>query len=474
MSRLVVVSNRVASAAGPAGGLAIAIGAALKGRPALWFGWSGERTARFDGALCVRRVGETEIVTVELEDADVEEYYNGYANAALWPLFHSRTDLAAYDRSFSEGYARVNRRFAAALRPLLKPDDLVWVRDYHLIPLGHELRALGFAGALGFFLHIPWPAPQLFMTLPHHRNLVAAMFAYDLVGLQTEECAAAFASYVLGEAGGAARGDRLFAFGRSLTARAFPVGLDTADFQLLAASQTAVRTCDRIAAHGLFRSLIVGVDRLDYAKGIPERLQAFEHYLQAHPDMARKVLYLQIAPSSREAVAAYQALGDAVLTLAGRINAAWAEIDNAPVLYVNRNLSRAELAGVYRAAGVGLVTPLRDGMNLVAKEYVAVQSPEDPGVLVLSRFAGAAAQMKDALIVNSYAREEVADALDEALHMGRGERIRRWQSLMDGVTRCDAQAWRDAFIAALREARRKAAPGQSDRHVDWAARSLRG
>jgi trehalose 6-phosphate synthase len=458
MGRLVVVSNRVADPAGPAGGLAVAIGAALKGKRALWFGWSGARTDRFDGALGVRRDGELEIVTLDLEDADVDEYYNGYANAALWPLFHSRTDLAAYDRSFSAGYERVNRRFAEALAPLLEPDDLVWVHDYHLIPLGRELRALGFTGPLGFFLHIPWPAPQLVVTLPHHRDLVAALFAYDLVGLQTGECVGAFAQYVVGEAGGVAQAGRLAAFGKRLTVAAFPVGLDTADFRKLAATPAAIRACDRMSAHGLFRSLVVGVDRLDYSKGLPERLRGFEHYLGAHPDMVRKVLYLQIAPSSRQGVEAYQALRAEVLTLAGRINAEWAEIDHAPVLCVNRNFSRAELAGVYRAARVGLVTPLRDGMNLVAKEYVAAQAPEDPGVLVLSRFAGAAEQMKDALIVNPYAREELAEALAEALAMDRLERIRRWEALMGGVARDDVIWWRDAFIAALVVARRGQAP----------------
>ena len=450
MSRLVVVSNRVAAADGaPSGGLSVAMAAALQGEPALWFGWSGERTAHFDGRLGRRQLGNIEVVTVDLEDADFDEYYNGYANAALWPIFHSRTDLAAYDRSFSEGYARVNRRFAEALAPLLRPDDLVWVHDYHLIPLGRELRRLGFAGPIGFFLHIPWPAPQLFTTLPQHRDLVAALFAYDLVGMQTQECVTAFEAYVTAEAGGVLEGGRLRAFGGQVRAQAFPIGLDTDDFLALTRSAAAYRTYDRMSAHGVFRSLMVGVDRLDYSKGIPERLLGFEHYLKTHPDMVRKVLYLQIAPSSRAEVEAYQTLRANVLALAGRINATWAEMDHAPVLCVNRNYTRAELAGVYRAARVGLVTPLRDGMNLVAKEYVAAQDPEDPGVLILSRFAGAARQMKDALIVNPYAREELAEAIAQALAMGQAERVRRWESLMAGVTHDNVNAWRDDFIAAL-------------------------
>jgi trehalose 6-phosphate synthase len=450
MSRIVVVSNRVvAQGAARAGGLSVALNAALGGEPAVWFGWSGETTARYSGELSSFNVGEVQVVTVDLEEADVDEYYNGYANSTLWPVFHSRTDLAAYDRSFDEGYARVNRRFAAALAPLLRPDDLVWVHDYHLIPLGQELRALGVANPIGFFLHIPWPAPQLFTTLPRHQALVRALFAYDLVGLQTAECVGAFEAYVLGEGGGTNEDGRLHAFGRHIRCDAFPIGLDTPAFLALSRSPEAERACDRMEAHGLFRSLIVGVDRLDYSKGIPERLVGFERYLRDHPEMVRKVLYLQIAPSSREAVNAYQALSANVLSLAGRINAAWAEMDHAPVLYVNRNYSRTELAGIYRAARVGLVTPLRDGMNLVAKEYVAAQDPEDPGVLVLSRFAGAAQQMKDALIVNPYAPEEVADSLHAALRMPLAERRRRWERLMAGLERDDVSAWRDRFIAAL-------------------------
>jgi trehalose 6-phosphate synthase len=460
VTRLVVVSNRVAAAEGSAraGGLSVALRSALRAGPAMWFGWSGERTAHFDGSTKTHRVDDIDVVTLDLEDADYEEYYNGYANATLWPVFHSRTDLAAYDRVFSEGYQRVNRRFAEVLAPLLRPDDLIWVHDFHLIPLGRELRRLGVGNPIGFFLHIPWPAPQLFTTLAQHRDLAASMFAYDLVGMQTEECVAAFEAYVLSEAGGWRGQGRLHGFGRALQVGAFPIGLDTQDFLELSRSPAAQRTYDRMAAHNVFRQLIVGVDRLDYSKGLPERLLGFERYLKDHPDMVRKVLYLQVAPSSREGVEAYQALRARVLALAGDINATWAEMDHAPVLCVNRNYSRAELAGIYRAARVGLVTPLRDGMNLVAKEYVAAQNPADPGVLILSRFAGAARQMKDALIVNPYAAEEIAEAINEALGMPLHERRRRWESLMDGVVRDDVRAWRDRFVAALEASRSNPEP----------------
>lgn len=457
ISRLIVVSNRVAPPdprrSGSAGGLAIAVGAALKGRPGFWFGWSGETTDHFTSELKTRRVGEIDTVTIDLEEGDFQEYYNGYANASLWPLFHDRIDLTDYERSYGEGYHRVNRRFAEALAPLLRPDDVIWVHDYHLIPLAQALRSLGVKNPIGFFLHIPWPAPQLLTTLPRHRQLVESMFAYDLIGLQTDEWLAAFEGYVLGEAEGS-RGPngRLRAFGRSVRAEAFPIGLDTPDFEKAARSRTADRAFDRIAAHSAFRSLIIGVERLDYTKGLEERLAGFEQFLRDHPDQVRQVQYLQIAPTSRGEVEAYQALSARVWALAGRINAAWAEIDWAPIQLVSRAFGRAELAGAYRAARVGLVTPLRDGMNLVAKEYVAAQDPSDPGVLILSRFAGAAREMRDALIVNPYSREELADALARALSMSRSERLRRWEPLMDGVRRGDVNAWRDRFIDALEAA----------------------
>ncbi|HZZ90173.1 MAG TPA: trehalose-6-phosphate synthase [Caulobacteraceae bacterium] len=454
MSRLVVVSNRVAtSEAAAAGGLAVALTSGLRGEPAMWFGWSGERIARHTGELTTREVDGLEVVTLDLEEGDYDTYYNGYANAALWPLFHSRTDLTNYDHAFAEGYARVNRRFAEALAPLLRPGDLIWVHDYHLIPLGRELRRLGVDNLIGFFLHIPWPARQLFTTLPRHRDLAASMFAYDLVGMQTRECVEAFESYVLHETGGSRDGAWLKAYGERVRIESFPIGLDTANFLELCRSPAAMRACDRMTAHGLFRTLMVGVDRLDYSKGIPERLEGFEQYLHDHPDMVRKVLYLQIAPGSREQVEAYQTLRAQVLAMAGRINANWAEMDHAPVLCVVRNYSRAELAGIYRAAKIGLVTPLRDGMNLVAKEYVAAQDPEDPGVLILSRFAGAAQQMKDALIVNPYSREELADAIGVAIAMPTTERVRRWRALMETVKREDVCAWREDFVLALRQSR---------------------
>ena len=454
MSRLIVVSNRVSApenlGEGPAGGLAVALSAALREYSGFWFGWSGETVETFTGEIHTRRVDDVTVATVDLDEADYQEYYNGFANGTLWPLFHYRIDLTAYDRSFGEGYERVNRRFAETLAPLIEPADLIWVHDYHMIPLGRELRRLGITNPIGFFLHIPWPAPQLLTTLPRNRQLVEALFSYDLVGFQTDEWLWAFESYVLGEAGGGWGPDgRLEAFGTSVRAQVFPIGLDVKEFQEIAASPVANRAYDRMAAASVFRALIVGVDRLDYSKGLEERLLGFERFLEDNPELRREVLYLQVAPTSRGEVEAYQDLRARIDALCGRINGAYADMDSAPIRYVHRNYRRDELAGVYRAARVCLVTPLRDGMNLVAKEYIAAQNPEDPGVLVLSRFAGAARQMTDAVIVNPFSREEISEGLKRALSMERGERIARWQRLMEGIRRSGVEVWRDSFVAAL-------------------------
>lgn len=454
MSRLIVVSNRVNPPGGKGeesvGGLAMALAAALREYSGIWFGWSGRTTPMFTGQLAMRRIEGVTVATVDLEQGDYDEYYNGYANKTLWPLFHYRVDLTAYDRTFDEGYQRVNRRFAETLRPLIEPDDLIWVHDYHLIPMARELRRLGVKNRIGFFLHIPWPAHQLMVTLPSHKALVEALFDYDLVGFQTPEYVTAFQEYVLAEAGGEVLGpDRLRAFGRTVQTGAFPIGVDAADFAEMVASERARLTYDRMAAHTVFRKLIVGVDRLDYSKGLEERFLGFERFLADNPDLRREVLMVQVAPVSRESVNSYQEIRGRLDALSGRINGEHADLDWNPLRCVNRNYRRDELAGLYRAAKVGLVTPLRDGMNLVAKEYVAAQDPADPGVLILSRFAGAANQMPAALIVNPNSPEEISEALKRALTMPLAERIERWRVLFENVRGEDVGAWRDAFVGAL-------------------------
>lgn len=457
MSRLIVISNRVTPPApeggASQGGLAMAIAAALREYSGIWFGWSGQSTPQFTGELNTQCVNGVTVATMDLEEQDIDEYYNGYANRTLWPLFHYRIDLTQYERSFGEGYERVNARFADMLAPLIQPDDLIWVQDYHLIPLGRELRARGLKNAMGFFLHIPWPARELILTLPRHRQLVEALFHYDVVGFHTEEWKNAFLLYVLYDAGGMALSDgRATAFGRTVLPKAFPIGIDAKGFAALAKAPEAKESYDRIVESKSGRKMLLGVDRLDYSKGIDERLLAFERLLNESPELRREIFMLQISTYTRSEVEAYQDMIARLDALTGRINGAHAEMDWNPIRNVHRLHARDELAGIYRAADVALVTPLRDGMNLVAKEFVAAQDEADPGVLILSRFAGAAAQMSDALIVNPFSQEDVADAIRRALAMSADERRGRWRALMDGVERDDVMAWRDNFVASLKDA----------------------
>lgn len=454
MSRLIVVSNRVnppsGKRSGSEGGLAMALSAALRKYKGLWFGWSGETVPQFTGELQRHSVSGVDVATVDLEETDFQEYYNGFANRTLWPLFHYRIDLAAFDRSFGTGYERVNRLFAETLAPLIEPGDRIWVHDYHLIPLARELRKQGVKNPIGFFLHIPWPARRLFIALPRHWQLVRALFDYDLLGFQTEDHLDAFEEYVRYEAeGGVEPGGILSAYGRKLRARAYPIGIDAEEFLAATRSPAARRSFERVFVSAAGRSVMIGVDRLDYTKGLEERLQGYEQFLADHPDWHRNVFLLQVAPPSRGEVGEYQEIRARLDALAGRINGAYADVDWSPIRYVNKGYRRDELAGMYRAARLGLVTPLRDGMNLVAKEFVAAQREDDPGVLILSQFAGAALQLKDALIVNPYSQEDVADAILRGLNMEKAERVRRWQALMHDVTNRSVTAWRDAFVADL-------------------------
>jgi trehalose 6-phosphate synthase len=464
MSRLIVVSNRVNpptdAGVGTAGGLAMALAAALKEGAGVWFGWSGHTTEHFTGQLSLQKIGGVTVALVDLEEQDRQEYYNGYANKTLWPLFHYRPDLTAYERSYGEGYERVNKRFAETLLPLIQPDDVIWVQDYHLIPMAQELRRAGVKNRIGFFLHIPWPARRVFMTLPRHRDLVKSLLHYDLIGFQTEDSLDAFADYLLEEANGLVTQDgAVDALGHKTRLGAFPIGIDAADFAQAVQSEPARHYNELMQDTRQGRHFILGVDRLDYSKGIEERFAAYEQFLADNPEWHEQVFLLQIATSSREEVEAYQDLRARLDTVSGRINGAYATVDWVPLRYVNRAYRRDELAGVYRAARIGLVTPLRDGMNLVAKEFVAAQNPADPGVLILSEFAGAAAQMKEALIVNPFSREDVAEAIKQGLSMPLKERHRRWDALMGNVQRDDVTAWRQAFVSALqREAPSNGAP----------------
>lgn len=455
MSRLIVVSNRVSApkdpSEGSAGGLAVALSAALRKYDGLWFGWSGRTVETFKPEAKIEDRAGVTVALVDLEAQDVDEYYNGYANKTLWPLFHHRLDLTAYERSYGEGYERTNARFAEVLAPLIQPDDLIWIHDYHMIPLARDLRRLGIENRIGFFLHTPWPARQLLVTLPYHRRLVESLFDFDLIGFHTREWMDLFTDYVVTEARGDVTGQNgLECFGKTVQTGVFPIGIDVPGFLASRNSPLGERTYDRMAASAVFRSMMVGVDRLDYSKGLEERLLGYEQFLADNPDQRGRVFLLQVTPISRDEVDTYQDIRGRLDALAGRINGEFADMDWQPVRYLNRSFRRDQLAGLYRAARVGLVTPLRDGMNLVAKEYVAAQDADDPGVLILSRFAGAAEQMGEALLVNPFSREELSDAIHRALTMPLAERKRKWRALMDVVEKSDVSVWRDDFVGALR------------------------
>ncbi|QIL70273.1 alpha,alpha-trehalose-phosphate synthase (UDP-forming) [Diaphorobacter sp. HDW4B] len=462
MGRLVVVSNRLADPRKPAaGGLAVALGESLQKSGGLWFGWSGniseDGASGNDSNLHMRNSGKVTLATVDLNRSAYESYYEGYSNSVLWPVFHYRLDLANFNTSHLAGYRRVNQLFARKLKPLLRDDDTIWVHDYHLIPLAAELRALGCRQRIGFFLHIPLPPALILAAIPQHEWLMRSLFAYDLVGLQSEADVAHCMHYMTTEAQATLQDDqRLSAFGATVQVKAFPIGIDVQEFQRLGRSQDAVDTFESVRNEYSRRQLLLGIDRLDYSKGIPQRVRAFRELLERYPDNVHSATLLMIASPSRDAVNAYVDLRQELEGLCGAINGDFGDLDWIPVRYIHRTVARKRVPGLCRASRVGLVTPLRDGMNLVAKEYVVAQDPEDPGVLVLSRFAGAAEQLRDALLVNPYDAQGMAESIQTALHMPLAERQRRHSALLENIQRYDIHWWREAFLATLQSSATKA------------------
>lgn len=475
--RLVVVSNRVSlpsERAARAGGLAVAIREALERNGGMWFGWSGETVeAPAAGAALVSK-GKVDYALIDLSAGEFEGFYNGYANSTLWPLFHYRLGLVKFQRADFRTYLEVNARFAAALAPLLKPDDVVWIHDYQLLPLAGELRKLGVANRIGFFLHIPLPGIDTLAVLPGLGTLMRGLAGADLVGFQTERDLHNFLDFVRQEAGGAVGADGLVTcYDRVLEAGAFPIGIDAGNFAALAAKAVDKPDGRQLRAALGSRKLMIAIDRLDYSKGIPNRFEACEELLRNHPEHRGQIDLVQIASPSRSEVASYRDLRREIDRLSGRINSAYSELHWAPIRYLARTYPRAALAGFCRIARVGVVTPLRDGMNLVAKEYVAAQDPEDPGVLVLSRFAGAAAQLTSALIVNPYDVDQCAEAMHRALVMPLAERQERWRAAMNVVGRNDVRAWWASFATQLRNPRRPVQPGISQPALASSDRILR-
>jgi trehalose 6-phosphate synthase len=455
LPRLVIVSNRVsvpdAAGKGSAGGLTVALREAFQAYQGLWFGWSGKVAAHPTSQPRIVDKGNVQYVLMDLTSLDRQEYYSGFANRALWPTMHYRVGLSDFSRTDYAGYLRVNRSFAKALAKLVCPSDLVWVHDYHLIPLAAELRPFGLTNLIGYFHHIPWPAPEVLGTLPGSTDLLRAIMDFNLVGVQTERDADNLRRALTQELGAVAEKVDVLADagGKSTCVKSFPIGIDARDFQEVAARPRSNRIVSQTIAGLGSRKLIIGVDRLDYSKGIPHRMEAYERFLVNNPDQRGHVTYLQIAPTSRSEVPEYDTLSRVVNETLGRINGSLGEPGWVPIQYVTSTYPRSLLAALYRLARVALVTPMRDGMNLVAKEYVAAQDPLDPGVLILSKFAGAAEQLTGALIVNPNDKLEVAEAIRDALQMTHQERITRWQSMIGPVRDRDVSWWAAAFLKEL-------------------------
>jgi len=449
LARIFIISNRVGipHSGNHPGGLEVVLKATLRNHPCVWLGWSGEVNEKPRTQTIMD--GTNSYIVTDLKPEDFDEYYNGFANRVLWPIFHYRLDLAEFSRRDLSGYLRVNEHFADELLKVLEPDDIVWVHDYHLIPLAKALRARGLKNRIGFFLHIPLPPPEILTAMPNHETLIPSLGDYDLVGFQTDGDAANFARYLAKELGTPSHISlRLGSGDRAMRIGTFPVGIETRLFTRLASRSVRTKMVQQVLA-SIPGTLMIGVDRLDYSKGINSRLEAYERFLAAYPQWHGKITYLQITPRSRSQIKEYADMEAQVNSTLGRINAAYSDASWAPVRYVNRPYSRTALAGLYRASRVGLVTPMRDGMNLVAKEYVAAQDPEDPGVLILSRFAGAADEFREALLVNPYDPDAVAAAIARAMAMPKDERRKRHAELYAALLQNDISKWGDRFLKSL-------------------------
>jgi trehalose 6-phosphate synthase len=461
MNRLVVVSNRVpgAGATAPAGGLAVALDGLMEKRGGLWFGWSGAVVAGAGSSMCVRHEGGVDYATIDLSPEEHERYYNNFANGVLWPLLHTMPELMRFDRRDARVYREVNARMAATLHPLLRPTDLVWLHDYHLLPCAAALRARGVANPIGFFLHVPFASADVLAAAPEMGSLVRDMLAADLLGFQTDNDLANFAAAA--ELFADARrlpGNVLEVAHRRVRLGVFPVEIEPHGFAELAARMARSPEAARLRRSLLGQQLILGIERLDPTKGLLQRLNGLRELFERSPKWRRRATMLQIAATSRKDVDSYRQLRETLDREAGKLNADLAEADWQPLRFVSRAVDRALVAGYLRHARVGLVTPLRDGMNLVAKEFVAAQNPQDPGVLVLSRFAGAAQQLDGALAINPHDAQAMADALDRALAMPLAERRERWQASWAAIEHRSPLVWGRSFVAALLRATITAVP----------------
>jgi trehalose 6-phosphate synthase len=475
--RLVIVSNRLPIIVEDApdggrrvvsgsGGLVTAMGPVLQDRGGKWVGWLGgsdiedTEPALEDAAADLGYHFEP----VDLTSEEVEGFYEGFANAVLWPLFHDFVTHCNFDPAFWPVYQEANRRFAGVVAEVSNEDDYVWIHDYHLMRVGAELRAMGIERELGFFLHIPFPSLDMFSKLPWRQQLLEGLLDYDLIGFQTQRDLSNFGqcAQALIEGAQVHESDgltRIEAGGRSVRAGAFPISIDYESFLHRAVENRVSELVARVRQDLPNRTLVLGLDRLDYSKGIPDRIRAFGLALQRYPELHGKITLLQVVIPSRTGVDEYQHLKDEIDRLIGQVSGRYSKAGWAPIQYIFRSLTDVELLAYYRACQVALVTPLKDGMNLVAKEYCAC-SLEDDGVVILSEFAGAAAQLADgALIVNPFDIEQVADAIHHAATMTPAERAARMGPLRESIARENIYHWVERFLAAAETTRIEASAG---------------
>jgi len=479
---LVVISNRVSRATvnePMTGGLAAALLPVVEKSGAIWVGSSGrvrDGTQKEPFAE-IEALGAGALAMLDLPAAHYGGYYEGFANSALWPALHSRSDLIRVSHDDYQSYREVNAFMARALLRFRKPETVFWVQDYHFLALGAELRDLGVRHPIGFFLHTPWPARAMIGGVPHHRELIEAMLAYDLIGFQTNDDRDNFVGYLEAELGLQVRNGVVRSrYGRSRCA-VFPIGIDPEKFASLATRASTHPDVSRLRRSLNGEKLAIGVDRVDYSKGLVNRVEAFDQLLTSQPQLRRTVSLLQIATLSRGTIEAYGNLQNELARMVSEVNGRHGEVDWTPIRYLNKGFSQTVLAGLYRAAQVGIVTPLHDGMNLVAKEYVAAQNPADPGVLVLSKFAGAANELDAALLVNPHDIDGMARCFATAFAMPLVERKLRWDAMMAKLRAGTIQQWFADFLDALQDADRGLRTPANDKvatdpPAGWALRSV--
>ncbi len=465
--RLIVVANRLPltlrrsggrwHAERSSGGLVAALAPVAERSAALWIGWPGDAPPDDPGgrdALLRQWERDHALAAVDIPAGVGRGFYDGFANDTLWPVLHGFPSRVTFDPETFVAYRDVNRRFADAILERASADDLVWVHDYQLALVPRLVRDARPGARVGFFLHVPFPAPEVFRILPQREEILLGLLGADVVGFQTYEHLGAFRRCLAQVLGVESRMDRVDLGDRTVWLDARPIGIVAADWDRLVDADPAVtRRVAEIRSRYAGRRLIVAVDRLDYTKGIPERLRAYRHFLTTWPEWRGRVALVQVAVPSREAIPRYAALRREVNELVGEIGGAFGTPDWNPVVYVRRPVARPDLAALYSAADVGWVSSLRDGMNLVAKEFIACQR-EDPGVLLLSEFAGAAGEMGEAIRVNPFDIPGSAAALERALVMPAPERAERQAVLHARVRRNDAVAWAEGFVEHLSHATR--------------------